>query len=442
VLHFVERDNIVSWGRVIRERQFVARPRFRDELLAHVGSVVPANRLAIGLRRSYGDTCLNGDGTLIEMMDVNRFISFDANSGVLRAEAGACLSEVLKLIVPTGWFLPTTPGTRFVTLGGAVANDVHGKNHHLSGSIGRHIRSLGILRSDRGSLTVSARNDAALFAATVAGLGLTGIIEWVELQLVKINSAYLDVEIVPYGGLNEFWELANDSVGRFEHTVAWVDCTSSGSNLGRGILSRANWAVDGVYEIHSDKTWKGVPFAVPQGLLSRVSVGAFNRAYYRLSRFKASRTRQHYAAFFYPLDTVRNWNRLYGQRGMLQYQCVIPPRNERGAVRELFDVITASGQASFLAVLKTFGALASPGVLSFPREGTTLALDFPNRGRITMDLMAKLDAIVCEAGGALYPAKDGRMTGEMFQRSFPQWQRFAKEKDPAMNSNFWRRLAL
>lgn len=395
--------------------------------------------MAIGLRRSYGDSCLNSGGALIDMRGLDRFIAFDAESGILRAEAGVSFSEILRLVAPKGWFPPTTPGTRFVTLGGALANDVHGKNHHGAGSIGRHVRAFGLLRSDRGRLTVTPQNDPALFASTVGGLGLTGVIEWVELQLVKIGGAYLDVETVPYDSLDAFWSLAEESVQRFEHTVAWIDCTSRGAKRGRGIFSRANWIADGVYDIHDDRTWKRIPLEAPGFALNRLTVGAFNNVYHRLNSAKAGTSRQHYAAFFYPLDAMLDWNRLYGRRGMLQYQCVIPRGNERDAIGALLDVITASGQASFLAVLKTFGDLPSPGLLSFSRAGATLALDFPYRGEVTLNLMAQLDAIVSEAGGALYPAKDGRMTRELFRRSFPRWEQVVR--DAALSSDFWRRVA-
>jgi L-gulonolactone oxidase len=436
---FLERSDVVSWGRVSRGAQRVARPGFRDELSDLAARAGDESLLAIGLRRSYGDSCLNGGGALVDMSGLDRFIAFDAATGVLRAEAGASLSEILRLVVPKGWFPPTTPGTRFVTLGGVVANDVHGKNHHGAGSIGRHVRAFGLLRSDRGRLTVTPESDPALFASTIGGLGLTGLIEWVELQLVKVGGAYLDVEIVPYDNLDAFWSLADESARSFEHTVAWIDCTAGGAGTGRGIFSRANWIDDGAYDLHADKSWKRIPLEAPGFALNRFTVGAFNRLYHRVNSAKAGTNRQHYAPFFYPLDAVHDWNRLYGRRGMLQYQCVIPRENQRDAIAEMLRVIAASGQASFLAVLKTFGDLPSPGVLSFPRPGATLALDFPFRGETTLNLLARLDAMVREANGALYPAKDGRMSREMFRRSFPRWEQLLT--DPALNSDFWTRVA-
>jgi hypothetical protein len=266
------------------------------------------------------------------------------------------------------------------------------------------------------------------------------VIEWVEFQLVPIRSAVLDVEIVPYGSLDDFWSVAEASVGRFEHTVAWIDCLSSGASAGRGVFTRANWAEDGQLDVHDDRTFKSLPFEFPSFALNRLSVAGFNEFYYRLHRLKQGKVRQHYSAFFYPLDAIHNWNRLYGSRGMLQYQCAIPWGNERACMRALLDKIARSGQASFLAVIKTFGDRPSPGMLSFPRPGATLALDFPNRGPETLAVMSQLDDIVREAGGALYPAKDGRMPADMFKLAYPRWEAFAAHKDPRMSSDFWRRV--
>jgi FAD/FMN-containing dehydrogenase len=438
---FVERADVLSWGRVVRQPQRVAKPFFRDELPQLIADPRWESKLAIGLRRSYGDSCLNSAGAVIDTTGLKRFIAFDRQSGRLRAEAGASLSNVLQLVVPHGWFLPTTPGTRFVTLGGAVANDVHGKNHHRAGAFGASILAIGLQRSDGRRMTLTPKLEADLFSATIGGLGLTGVIEWVELQLVPIRSAYLDVEIVPYDNLDAFWALAQESVAKFEHTVAWVDCLSRGTRQGRGIFTRANWADDGDFAVHDDRTFKSVPVDFPSIALNKLTVTAFNELYYNGHRRKPKKNRQHYSKYFYPLDSVLNWNRFYGSRGMLQYQCAIPSGDQRVVMRALLEEIARSGEASFLAVLKTFGDLPSPGMLSFPRPGATLALDFPNRGEETLTLMGRLDAIVSKAHGALYPAKDGRIPADMFKRSFPRWEAFAAQKDPQMNSDFWRRVA-
>jgi FAD/FMN-containing dehydrogenase len=440
-LSYRKRTDVVSWGRVVRHPQLVANPQFADELPALLLDSGSKSKLAVGLRRSYGDSCLNGAGALIDMRGLDRFVAFDSLSGRLRAQAGTTLSEILRIVTPKGWFLPTTPGTRFVTLGGAIANDVHGKNHHRVGSMGNHVIALSLLRGDGERLIITPTQSPEMFGATIGGLGLTGIVEWAELQLVKIGSAYLNVEVIAYDNLDAFWALAQESAERFEHTVAWTDCMAQGAGDGRGVFSRAGWSTDGVFSAHSDDTWKTVPIDLPGIALNRVSVSAFNALYFRLNAGKTGVHRQHYATFFYPLDAILNWNRLYGRRGMLQYQCVVPFGAHREAMRALFDEIARSGQASFLAVLKTLGDIPSLGLLSFPRHGVTLALDFPNRGVETFRLMDRLDAIVREAGGAIYPAKDGRMSAETFRCAFPRWEEFAKLKDPSMNSDFWRRVA-
>jgi FAD/FMN-containing dehydrogenase len=438
---FLERDDVLSWGRVVRQRQYVAHPNFRDELPSLIAAPGWESKLAIGLRRSYGDSCLNGAGAVIDLTGLDRFILFDAQTGSLRAEAGVSLSAVLQLVVPHGWFLPTTPGTRFVTLGGAVSNDVHGKNHHHAGPFGVHVVAIGLLRSDGRRLVLGPDNEQDLFRATIGGLGLTGVIEWVELQLVSIRSAYLDVEILPYENLGAFWDVAEESVQTYEHTIAWIDCVSAGAHKGRGVFLRANWADDGRFDAHSDRRFKTFPIEVPSRTLNRLTVGAFNELYYNLHRIKKRMVRQHYSTYNYPLDGILNWNKLYGSNGMLQYQCAIPFECAREATPLLLEEVSNSGQASFLAAIKTFGDRPSPGMLSFPRPGVTLALDFPNRGEMTLALMSRLDAILREAQGALYPAKDGRMSAEMFRLSYPQWESFAAFKDPGVNSDFWRRIS-
>jgi L-gulonolactone oxidase len=433
------RNDILTWGRVSRAPQRVARPHFAGELPA-LQRAAPGRALAIGLRRSYGDSALNGQGCLIDMTGLDRYIQFDPASGILRAQAGCSLSALLRLIVPHGWFTATTPGTRFVTLGGAVANDVHGKNHHEAGTLGCSVRALGLLRGDGAQLTLSPDENPALFAATIGGLGLTGVIEWVELQLVRIPSAWLDIEVIPYPSLDEFWPLAAAAAPQ-EHTVAWIDCLAQGSQLGRGVFTRARWATDAPLTPHDDRSFRRMPLDAPQAALNGFTVRAFNELYFRAHERGPKRRRQHYAKHFYPLDAVRDWNRFYGRRGMLQYQCVLPPAAGRDALTALLQDISRSGQASFLAVLKIFGDRASPGMLSFPRPGATLALDFPNRGAPTLALMARLDDIVRAAGGALYPAKDGRMSAAMFRQSFPRLAEFLTHKDPTLWSDFWERVS-
>jgi len=350
-----------------------------------------------------------------------------------------CSSDlVIAFAIPRGYFLPTTPGTRFVTLGGAVANDVHGKNHHCAGTFGNHVTALGLVRSD-GAATV--RPGDGLFAATIGGLGLTGVIAWVELALTPVPSSLIDQEIVTFEDLDAFFALAAESEATHEHTVAWIDCLARGASLGRGVFSRGNFAADGPLEVRPRPAARRVPADAPGFLLNRYSLGTFNALYYRLQRRKAGTSRVPYDGFFYPLDGIGDWNRLYGRRGFYQYQSVVPPAAAREATHEMLRTITEAGEGSFLAVIKTFGGSASPGLLSFPMKGTTLALDLANRGAPTLALMERLDAVVREAGGRFYPAKDGRIPPDLFRSGYPALDRFADHVDPAMGSRFWRRVA-
>lgn len=437
---FLQSDAIASWGRVVRASHRVARPRFADELpglLASCAAAEPA--LPIGLRRSYGDSNLNPDGRVIDMTGLDRVIAFDRETGVMRAEAGLSLSQALQLLVPAGWFLPTTPGTRFVTLGGAVANDVHGKNHHSAGSFGASVTRLKLLRTD-GAMHELAPGDP-LFHATIGGLGLTGLVEWVEFRATRIPSAQLDALDTEFTHVHDYFDIAAEAHTRSEHTMAWIDCTSGGARLGRGVLSAANWSTHGDLQAHREDPKLAMPMDAPGFALSRLTVGAFNSVFHELKRMRTGPYVSHYEPFLYPLDKIANWNRLYGRDGFYQYQCVLPPATAREGVVDLLKVIAASGQASFLAVLKDFGAHPPAGILSFPMEGTTLALDFRNQGERTLALMADLDRIVLSAGGRLYPAKDGRISPAMFAAGFPKLQDFRGYVDPGLSSAFWRRAA-
>ena len=430
-----------SWGRVARPLLPVATPQFADELPSVLAENAGESRLAVGLCRSYGDSVVNSRGGVIDMTHLDRIVAFDRKKGVIAAEAGASLSDILRTIVPHGWFTRTTPGTRFVTLGGAVANDVHGKNHHRAGTFGCAVRELELLRSDGTLHRLSAAGDEPLFAATVGGLGLTGVIRTVTLDLAPIRSAYLDVERIAFGHVRDFFAIAAESGRSHEHTVAWIDCASGRSQLGRGIFQRANWSAEGGLDVHDDRKTLAMPMDAPGFALNGLTVRLFNAVYYRLQKYGPARQRLHYAPFFYPLDAIREWNRLYGRRGFYQYQCVIPQGEAPEAVEDLLKRIADSGAGSFLAVLKTLGPKSSPGMLSFPREGVTLALDFPNKGAKTLELLGELDTIVRAANGRLYPAKDGRMPAAMFRAGYPQLEAFMRQVDPAFGSDFWRRVS-
>jgi len=435
---YVLRSDAMSWGRVVRTPQHVASPRFRDALPALVAAR-PATVLPVGCQRSYGDSALNSGGGLVAMTGMDRFIAIDAKAGTLRAEAGVTLAEIARRTVPLGFFVPVMPGTGVVTLGGAIANDVHGKNHHRAGTFGRHVRRLGLLRGDGSRIEAGPDVNVELFAATVGGLGLTGIIEWAEIDLLPVRGGWLDVERVPFDNLDGFWPLAEASVLSHENTVSWIDATANGRRSGSGIFIRANWRPDA--EPVPEGGTRSVPCEAPGWLLNGTVMGAFNRLYDFAQRRKASPLRESYAAFFNPLDGIAHWNRLYGRSGLWQYQCVVPPSAMKDAVAAMLAEIVRSGLGSVLAVLKTFGAVPSPGLLSFPMEGATLTLDFPNSGEDVLHLFARFDALVREAGGRLYAAKDGRMPKEMWAAGYPELPRFTPHIDPAFASDFWRRVA-
>ena len=429
-----------SWGRTFRDRHLVSEPSFLDQAGEALSRFVNGGMsvLSYGLGRSYGDSCLNADQGLIVTSRLDRIQAFDEASGRIRVEAGLSLADLLEFAVPRGWFVPVTPGTKYVTVGGAVANDVHGKNHHVAGTFARHVARLALRRSDGEEIVCSPDQEAELFGGTLGGLGLTGLILWVELVLIPIRSAFIEFENIRFDSVDEFFDLSWES-RQWDYTVAWVDTIAGGRRLGRGIFSRGRHAADGPLQPHRTDGPLSVPLEAPSFLLGQGFVRAFNLAYYKRPAATA-KGRVHYDPFFYPLDRIRNWNRLYGSPGFYQYQCVVPADRARRTIPELLRHVARSGNASFLSVLKDFGEVSSPGLLSFPLPGTTLALDFPNRGARTLRLLDTLDEIVAEAGGRVYPAKDARLTAGVFQRAYPSWRALERLRDPAFSSGFWRRV--
>ena len=432
-------SNYTSWGRFPQVNQQGAALGWRsDELPVPLGE--GKNVLPYGNGRSYGDVCLNRGGTVLDTRALDRFIRFDAETGVLRCEAGVLLSEVLRLVVPRGWFLSVSPGTRYVTVAGALANDVHGKNHHHAGTFGCHVRALELLRSDGSRQICTPDENQGLFRATIGGLGLTGLVTWVELQLRPIDGPLIREESLKFANLDEFFRVSELSDGNFEYTVAWVDCVSRGDALGRGLFGRGNHD-SGLYtgRKRGEKPRVSIPFDPPLSLVNQWSLKAFNSLYYARQRERKKNRTIHYQSFFYPLDAIGNWNRIYGPKGMLQYQCVLPGEDGREILRSMLKTIANSGNGSFLAVLKVFGDKPSPGLLSFPRPGVTLALDFPNKPEV-FRLLDRLDDMTREVGGAVYPAKDARMSSESYQSYFPGWEDFTEFIDPGFSSSFWRRV--
>ena len=394
--------------------------------------------LAYAQGRSYGDVCLNEDGILLDTQHLDHFINYDKDKGILRCEAGVTFETILQLIIPHNWFLPVTPGTKYISVGGAIANDVHGKNHHKEGTFGRHVLKFELLRSNGERLICSPTENKELFNATIGGLGLTGLINWVEFSLKKITGSQIEQETIRFNNLNEFYKLSDESDKDWEYTVAWIDCLATGDELGRGLFMRGNHSSSETK--HKFKTSKlSIPFNAPGFLLNKYTVTAFNHLYFKKPLKQFSKV--DYDPFFYPLDAIANWNKLYGNKGFMQYQCVIPHEHREKAMTEMLSLISASGQASFLSVLKEFGNIKSPGLLSFPRPGITLALDFSNRGQQTLDLLNELDAITLKYNGSVYPAKDARMSATSFAQYYPNWKEFEQYIDPHFSSNFRRRIS-
>ena len=430
-----------SWGRYpSTTAQQIYQLRWQDSLKLSSNN---DSLLAYGQGRSYGDVCLNDQGTLLDTRSLDRFLHFDPQQGLLRCEAGVTLADILQLTFPHGWFLPVTPGTKFVSIAGAVANDVHGKNHHCAGTFGCHVRSLELLRSSGERLVCSPAQNSELFAATIGGLGLTGLISWVELQLKKVSGPYIEQESLRFHNLDEFFELSAQSDKDWEYTVSWIDCLARGKQLGRGLFMRGNHsetAAEKASDLNVPLPGLNMPLDAPGFLLNRATIHGFNQLYYKKPIKQHQRV--HFEPFFYPLDKIAHWNRLYGKRGFFQYQCVIPQPSAKTAMHAILTRIAQSGQGSFLSVLKQFGDMPSPGMLSFPRQGVTLALDFAHHGQSTFKLLDELDAITLANEGAVYPAKDARMSAQAFQHYFPEWKAFSNYIDPAFSSSFWRRVTL
>ena len=422
---------VSSWGRLSASPHEVVELANRESVAHDIAARGPG--IAYGMGRSYGDSCLNPDGVLWTTTGLDRFIAFDAETGRLTCESGVLLRDIQHLAIPRGWMLPVVPGTQLVTVGGAIANDVHGKNHHQTGTFGDHVLGLRLVRTDGEVIDCGPELRREWFAATVGGIGLTGLIVQAELQLRRTVGPWLEAETVAYVGLDEFFRLSDTSHPEWEHTVSWIDCTSTVE--ARGLFMRAKPASGVDRPLPADRRF-AMPLTPPFSLVNRLTLRPLNSLYYGLGRWRTGRHIVPYRPFLYPLDGILDWNRMYGPLGFFQYQCVVP---ERDAIREMLDAISRSGEGSVLAVLKTFGEQRPSGLLSFPMPGVTLALDFRNHARTTF-LFERLDAIVAAAGGRLYLAKDARMKRPMFEATYPGLSAFAAYRDPGMSSAMSRRL--
>ena len=426
-----------SWGRYPRLSSKLVPLFWAEEFPPRL----PAGEkmLPVGMGRSYGDVCLLGNGTLLRAVPLDRLMAFDSATGLLRCEAGVTLAEILDFAVPRGWFLPVTPGTKYVTLGGAIANDIHGKNHHVAGTFGRHVPRFELLRSDGRQYQCSPTENPEMYSATIGGMGLTGLISWAEVQLRPIRSRRIRYTGTKFVGIEEFVALSQASAN-VEYTVAWIDCVAQGKNFARGIFMQGDHSEIPDDLKPSSKPKLSMPFDLPAFALNRTSVAAFNTLYYNKQLSKQKTGLVDFEPFFYPLDSILHWNRMYGKEGLLQFQCVMPWSADQVGIIRILKTIAGSGLASFLAVIKVFGNVISPGLMSFPMPGITLALDFPIREDVSFDLLDKLADITAEFGGRMYPAKDARMGAAHFQNFYPQWQQFSAYIDPAFDSSFWQRV--
>jgi len=400
--------------------------------------------LAYGNGRSYGDSCLNSGGFLLDTAQLNHFMAFDEATGVLRCESGARFNDILNLCVPRGWCLPVLPGTQYLTVGGAIANDVHGKNHHSDGTFGCFVICFELLRSDGSRLRCSAQQNTELFEASIGGLGLTGLILWAEVQLIPLSSPKITVTTKTFSTVEEFVQLSDASAHSSRYSVAWLDCMPSNVDKLKGLFYEGNH--DRQDAPASLKTFRlqpprlNIPVNMPSMMLNRHTVSLFNLYYFHRNKTNGSDQQQSFSTFFYPLDGITNWNRIYGRRGFFQIQLVVPEKSIE-TIKEILRLLSKTGMASFLAVLKKFGDKKSPGLLSFPREGICLALDITNRGDKSLRLLDQIETLVLEGEGAVYPAKDRHMSAMAFRNYFPLHERFVQYIDPAFESDFWLRVS-
>lgn len=407
---------IAGWGRYPAVEAEVSHPSSAADVAA---AIARGPVIARGLGRSYGDSSL-GD-RMVDLTRLDALLAFDEATGVLTCEAGVSLSTIISVLLPRGWFLPVTPGTRFVTVGGAIASDVHGKNHHVAGSFADHVESLTMMLADGSVVTASRGEDADLFHATCGGMGLTGIILTASIRMIPVRSSRIDEHLIRTPDLASTLAVF-DEHRDVTYSVGWIDLLAGGAKLGRSLVMLGEHATDGDLGGGPSERVTPFPLDLPSGLLNRHTVRAFNTAYYGRVRGNDIRHQVSFDAFFYPLDKVGEWNRVYGARGFLQHQFVIPFAGGPEMLREMVDVIARSGLASPLAVLKTMGE-ANESLLGFPAAGFTLAVDL-QVSQQAFDLCDHLDRLVIQAGGRVYLSKDSRMSPETFRAGYPRLPEF------------------
>ena len=421
--------NLNSWGNYpkIQNRTFSFD---HNDQLKHIINK-QHELIAYGNGRSYGDSALNWN--IIKARSRNFLLSFDETKGLLHLQAGVLLSEILEVFVPRGWFLKITPGTKLITVGGAIASDVHGKNHHIEGCFSESVEMLSLMLPNGEVVQCSKQENPELFNATCGGMGLTGIILDAKILLKKINSQYIEQTTVKTQNLEETFA-AFENFKNSPYSVAWIDCFAKGNKLGKCLLMVGDFSKDGNLDYHAPKKLN-IPFYLPSFTLNTLSIKAFNWLYYRRVKPNISQQKVNIDTFFYPLDAIDNWNRLYGKNGFTQYQFILPLKSSYDGLKEILQTISNSGKGSFLAVLKLYGK-TNQNYLSFPMEGYSLALDFKIEQGL-FALLDKLDKIVLKHKGRFYLAKDTRVRKEIFEQGYPHIDKFrALRKKYKMDEKF------
>ncbi len=447
------RRPLTGWGRTnATVAEVLEVPN--HEVTAAVKEAGPRGALVRGLGRSYGDAAQNAGGLVIRLLGSAHQAVLDPSTATVTVPAGVNLDELLRVLVPRGFFVPVTPGTRFVTIGGAIASDIHGKNHHVEGSFGNHVRALTLLLADGSTMVISPQQHPELFWATIGGMGLTGVILDATVGLLRIETSRMSVDTTRIPDLDALFAAMSEGDDDFRYSVAWIDPQAKGRHLGRSVLGRGDHArLDqlGPKELlspleYGPKQLASVPPLVPpMGVINHATVAAFNEVWYRKAPLRREGELKGIAGFFHPLDMVSKWNRVYGSSGMVQYQFVVP-FGEEEAMRTVIERLSVSGAASFLAVLKRFG-VGNDSPLSFPAPGWTLALDVPGSTRGLADLLHGLDRLVLDAGGRHYFAKDGRTTAAAIRQGYPRLEEWKAVRDSVDPEHVWqsdlsRRLGL
>ena len=436
--------NLTGWGRTSGGAMTACRPERVSELRERVREgPADGGRIAYGAGRAYGDAALNSQGRVILTRRLNRMLAFDNDSGLLEAEPGVTFNDLLAVFLPRGWLVPATPGTAFATLGGAVANDIHGKNHDRVGSFGDHLTWIDLMLPSGEIVRTTDSERPELFRATIAGLGLTGVIVGIGLRLMRVPSSAVRVRERRCRDLDAFLAALAEARQRATYSVGWIDGLAKGRELGRGLLEEAEPATEAVAD--TPQRARRVPMDAPGSVLNPITIGLFNAAYYRRVPVGGRERIVPYRRFLYPLDAISDWNRIYGRGGFFQFQCVLPDASAPRGIRLLLEEIAGSGRASFLAVLKTLGA-EGRGHLSFPMRGYTLALDFPRRGGVE-DVLRRLERLTLDHGGRIYLAKDAVLSPEGFRAMYPKLPEFqavldAIDPEHRLNSDMARRLKI